>query len=42
LPVDDPKCRCPEIKRAKELLNWQPKVNLEQGLKKTINWFKTA
>ncbi len=40
LPVDDPRRRCPDIKRAKELLGWQPKVNLEEGLKRTITWFK--
>ncbi|MCK4244470.1 MAG: GDP-mannose 4,6-dehydratase, partial [Candidatus Omnitrophica bacterium] len=41
LPVDDPKRRCPDIKRAKELLGWQPKVNLEEGLKRTIAWFRS-
>lgn len=41
LPVDDPKIRQPDISKAKELLKWEPKVNLEQGLKKTIAWFKT-
>jgi len=35
------KCRCPDIKRAKELLDWQPEVNLEEGLKRIIHWFKT-
>ncbi len=40
LPVDDPKCRCPDIKKAKKLLNWQPKIGLEDGLQKTIAWFK--
>ena len=37
---DDPKRRCPDITKAKELLNWQPKVSLEQGLKQTIEYFK--
>lgn len=41
LPVDDPKVRQPNISKAKELLGWEPKVNLEEGLKKTIDWFKT-
>jgi len=41
LPVDDPKLRQPDITRAKKLLNWLPKVDLEKGLKETINWFKT-
>lgn len=40
LPVDDPKIRQPNIARAKEILNWQPKVTLEEGLKKTIEYFK--
>lgn len=37
---DDPKRRCPDIVKAKKLLNWQPKVNLEEGLKQTIKYFK--
>lgn len=41
LPVDDPKIRKPDISRAKKLLNWEPKVNLEEGLIKTVAWFKT-
>jgi dTDP-glucose 4,6-dehydratase len=41
LPVDDPKVRQPNISKAKELFNWEPKVSLEEGLKKTIDWFKT-
>ena len=40
LPIDDPKCRRPDIKKAKKLLSWQPEINLEQGLQKTITWFK--
>jgi dTDP-glucose 4,6-dehydratase len=40
LPKDDPKQRRPDITRAKEVLNWEPKVNLEEGLKRTIAWFK--
>jgi UDP-glucuronate decarboxylase len=40
LPVDDPSYRCPDIKKAKDLLNWEPTTSLEEGLKKTINWFK--
>jgi UDP-glucuronate decarboxylase len=39
LPVDDPTQRCPDISRAKSLLGWQPKVPLETGLKKTIEYF---
>ncbi|MBI5122382.1 GDP-mannose 4,6-dehydratase [Candidatus Roizmanbacteria bacterium] len=37
---DDPKRRCPDITKAKKLLNWQPKVSLEEGLKQTIKYFK--
>jgi len=41
LPVDDPKVRQPDISRAKELLGWEPKVPLEEGLKATIDYFKS-
>ncbi len=41
LPVDDPKVRQPDISKAKKLLKWKPQVNLEEGLKKTIAFFKT-
>ncbi len=40
LPVDDPKQRRPDITKAQELLNWEPKVSLEQGLKETIKYFR--
>ena len=40
LPKDDPKMRCPDIARAKELLNWKPTIDLQRGLSKTIDWFK--
>lgn len=40
LPEDDPKVRRPDITRAKKLLKWSPKVNLEEGLKKTLVYFK--
>jgi len=40
LPEDDPKRRRPNISRAKRLLRWQPKVQLEQGLKLTIDSFR--
>lgn len=40
LPADDPKQRRPDITLAKKLLNWEPKVPLEDGLKKTIEYFK--
>ena len=40
LPEDDPKLRQPDITRAKKLLKWSPKVDLEKGLRETIEWFK--
>ena len=40
LPQDDPLQRKPVIYKAQTLLGWNPKVNLEEGLKKTINYFK--
>lgn len=40
LPEDDPKVRQPDITRAKTLLGWEPKVNREEGLKITIDYFK--
>jgi UDP-glucuronate decarboxylase len=41
LPDDDPTHRCPDITLAKEKLDWQPKIKLEEGLIKTIDYFKT-
>jgi dTDP-glucose 4,6-dehydratase len=41
LPTDDPKVRKPDITRARTLLNWEPKVALEQGLTSTIEYFKS-
>jgi nucleoside-diphosphate-sugar epimerase len=38
---DDPKLRRPEITRAKTLLNWEPKINLSDGLQRTFNYFKS-
>ena len=40
LPQDDPKQRRPDISLAKKELGWQPVIGLEQGLKKTFDWFK--
>lgn len=40
LPVDDPKIRQPDITRARKLLGWEPKWSLQQGLEKTIAWFR--
>jgi dTDP-glucose 4,6-dehydratase len=40
LPADDPKVRCPDISRARELLGWEPKVGLDEGLRRTIEYFR--
>ena len=40
LPEDDPKQRCPDISIAKKILDWEPKIDLEDGLLKTISYFK--
>jgi UDP-glucuronate decarboxylase len=42
LPSDDPMQRKPDITLAKEKLNWEPKIKLEEGLQKTIDFFKTV
>ncbi len=42
LPVDDPKVRCPDISRAKLELGWEPRIQLEDGLKRTIDYFRKA
>lgn len=39
LPEDDPKRRCPDIARAKELLGWSPQVSYSEGIQKTVEWF---
>jgi dTDP-glucose 4,6-dehydratase len=39
LPVDDPKLRCPDTTLAREVLGWRPVVSLEEGLKRTLEWF---
>jgi len=40
LPADDPKQRKPDITRARSVLGWEPKVQLEDGLKETIAYFR--
>ncbi len=40
LPLDDPRVRRPDIGRAKKELGWEPEVELEEGLRKTIEWFQ--
>ena len=40
LPTDDPRQRCPDITRARTTLGWEPKVPLEEGLRRTIPYFR--
>jgi dTDP-glucose 4,6-dehydratase len=40
LPADDPRQRQPDINRARKLLSWEPKICLEEGISRTIAWFK--
>jgi dTDP-glucose 4,6-dehydratase len=42
LPVDDPRVRRPDITKARSVLGWEPKVPLEEGLPRTIEYFRTA
>lgn len=42
LPEDDPKQRCPDITLARRVIGWEPTIQLEAGLRKTIDWFKTV
>lgn len=39
LPQDDPRQRCPDITRAREVLGWAPRISLAEGLRPTIDWF---
>jgi dTDP-glucose 4,6-dehydratase len=41
LPVDDPKVRQPDITRAREILGWEPRVGFDEGIRHTIDYFKT-
>jgi dTDP-glucose 4,6-dehydratase len=40
LPEDDPKVRQPDISRARALLGWEPRVDVEEGLRLTLDWFR--
>jgi dTDP-glucose 4,6-dehydratase len=42
LPQDDPKQRCPDVSKARRLLGWEPKVNLESGLRLSLDYFTQA
>ena len=39
LPDDDPKVRQPDVSKAKRVLNWEPKVDVKDGLIRTVEWF---
>jgi dTDP-glucose 4,6-dehydratase len=41
LPVDDPKVRQPDVTRARTQLGWEPRVDVEQGLRETIDWYRS-
>jgi dTDP-glucose 4,6-dehydratase len=41
-PIDDPEVRCPDITLARERLNWEPRISLEEGLEQTVKWARTA
>ena len=41
LPEDDPKVRQPDISLARSVLGWEPKIELEEGLERTLGWFRT-
>ena len=41
LPNDDPRQRKPSIEKAIQILNWEPHIQLQEGLIKTIDWFKS-
>jgi len=42
LPEDDPRSRRPDITRARSVLGWEPRTELEDGLARTIAWFREA
>ncbi|HEY3975328.1 MAG TPA: UDP-glucuronic acid decarboxylase family protein [Candidatus Sulfotelmatobacter sp.] len=42
LPIDDPQQRCPDISKARQLLGWEPKIDLEIGLRQSLDYFKAA
>jgi UDP-glucuronate decarboxylase len=42
LPADDPKQRRPDISRARKLLGWEPRIQLKEGLQKTVDYFASV
>jgi nucleoside-diphosphate-sugar epimerase len=41
LPVDDPTRRCPDIAKARALLGWEPQIELKEGLRRSLDFFKS-
>jgi nucleoside-diphosphate-sugar epimerase len=41
LPEDDPKRRCPDISKARELLKWSPEIGIEEGITRTTEWIES-
>jgi dTDP-glucose 4,6-dehydratase len=41
-PTDDPAVRCPDITLARDKLGWEPEVDAEEGLRRTIDWFRNS
>jgi dTDP-glucose 4,6-dehydratase len=41
LPVDDPKVRQPDITRARTILGWEPQVEFDEGIRRTVDYFKS-
>jgi len=42
LPEGDPKRRCPDISKARQVLGWEPQVSLEEGLQRTLEYFRST
>jgi nucleoside-diphosphate-sugar epimerase len=42
LPEDDPKIRKPDISKAEQLIDWSPKIGIEEGIRKTVEYFKST
>ena len=40
LPQDDPIKRCPEISKARKILNWEPQIDFAEGIRRTVNYFR--
>ena len=40
MPINDPKIRQPDLSAVKKIFNWEPKIQLDAGLDKTINYFR--